>query len=108
MFAASKRQRAISSKNTKELDKGKEKMKSVEKKTQVRRRKRIKNASQEPLFVDLDSDNEDQEMSTKLLILEKDAQLQEWEKEFERAQRIFHYFKEEHRHFKEVKRVLAL
>ena len=75
------------------MEKGKETMKGVEKKTQVQRSKRIKNASQGPLFVDLDNDNKDQEMSTKLLLLEKDAQLQEWEKEFERAQRIIYYYK---------------
>lgn len=73
VFATSKRQRSIPSQNTKALDKGKEKMKSVEQKAPVRRSKRIKNASQGPLFVDLDSDNEDQGMHTKLLLLEKYA-----------------------------------
>ena len=82
MFAASKRQRAISSQTAKTMDKGKEKVEKVEQKVQVRRRKRIKNTSQGPLFVDLDSDNEDQEMSTKFLLIDKDAQLQEWEKDF--------------------------
>ena len=63
-------------------------MENVEQRVQVRRSKRIKKTSQGPLFVDLGNENEDQEMSNKLLLLEKDAQLQEWEKYFERAQRI--------------------
>ena len=47
-------------------------------------------------------------MSTKLLLLEKDAQLQEREKDFERAQRVIYYYRQEHKHFKEVKRALSL
>ena len=47
-------------------------------------------------------------MNTRLLLLEKDAQLQEWERDFEMAQHVIHYYKEEHKHFKEVKRGLAL
>ena len=47
-------------------------------------------------------------MNTRLLLLEKDAQLQEWEREFEMVQCDIHYYKEEHKHFKEVKRGLAL
>ena len=47
-------------------------------------------------------------MNKKLLLLEKDAQLQEWEKDFERAQRVIYYYKQEHKNFKEVKRGLAL
>lgn len=57
-------------------------MKNVEQKPPIKRSKRIKKASQGPLFFDLDSDNEDQEMNTKLLLLEKYAQLQEWENYF--------------------------
>ena len=86
MFVASKRKRAISSQAAKTLDKGKEKMENIKQKVQVRRRKIINKTSQGPLFVDIDSENEDQEMSTKFLLLGKDAQLQEWEKDFERAQ----------------------
>ena len=47
-------------------------------------------------------------MKTRLLLLENDAQLQEWERDFDMAQRVIHYYKEEHKHFKEVKRGLAL
>ena len=108
MFATSKRKRATPFQTTKTLDKGKEKMENVEQKVQVRRSKRIKKTSQGPLFVDLDNDNEDQGMSANFLLLEKDAQLLEWENDFERAQRVIYYYKEEHKHFKEVKRGLAL
>ena len=64
-----------------------------EQKVQVRRSKRIKNISQGSQFIDLDSDNEDQEMRTRLILLEKDAQLQEWERDFEMAQRVIYYYK---------------
>ena len=43
-----------------------------------------------------------------MLLLEKDAQLQEWEREFEMVQCDIHYYKEEHKHFKEVKRGMDL
>ena len=108
VFAASKRQRAISSQAIKPLDKGKEKMKRSEQQIKVRRSKRIKKTSQEPQFIDLDSDNEDKEMATRLLLLTKDAQLKEWERDFEMAQQVIQYYKNEHKHFKKVKRDLAL
>ena len=68
----------------------------------------IKRNSQRPQFINLDSDNEGKEMNTRLLLLEKDEQLQEWEREFEMAQCVIHYYKEENKHFKDVKRGLAL
>ena len=83
------------------MDKGEQQVK-------VRRSKRIKRTSQGPQFIDLDSDNEDKEMNTRLLLLEKYAQLREWERDFEMAQCVIHYYKEEHKHFKEVKRGLSL
>ena len=75
VFAASKRQRAISPPAIKHKDKGKEKMDKGEQHVKVRRSKRIKRTSQGPQFIDLDNDNEDKEMNTRLLLLEKDAQL---------------------------------
>ena len=83
-------------------------MERSEQQVKARRSKRIKKTTQEPQFIDLDSENEEKEMTTKLLLLDKDAQLREWEREFEMAQRVIHYYKEEHKHFKEVKRGLAL
>ena len=74
----------------------------------VRRSKRGNKAAQEPQFIDLDSDNEDKEMTTRLLLLTKDAQLKEWERYFEMAQKIILYYKNEHKHFKKVKRGLSL
>ena len=74
VFATSKRKKAISPPAIKHQDKGKGNMYKSEQKVQVRRRKRIKNTSQWPQFIDLDSENEDQEMRTRLLLLEKDAQ----------------------------------
>ena len=68
----------------------------------------IKKTSQGSQFIDLDSDNEDQEMKTRLLLLGKDAQLQEQERDFNMAQSVIYYYKEEHKHFKEVKRDLSL
>ena len=91
VFATSKRQRAISPPAIKPKDKGKENMDKGEKEVKVRRRKRIKKTSQGPQFIDLDSDNEDKEMTTRLLFLDKDAQLREWEREFDMAQRVIHY-----------------
>ena len=41
-------------------------------------------------------------------LLEKDAQIKEWEKDFERAQCIIQYDNNEHKHFKKIKRDLAL
>ena len=64
-----------------------------EKQVKARRSERIKRTSQEPQFIDLDSDNEDKEMTTRFLFLDKDAQLREWEREFEMAQRVIHYYK---------------
>ena len=83
-------------------------MEKGEKQFKVRRSKRIKRTSQGPTFIDLDSHTEDKEMNTRLLLLEKDAQLQEWERDFEMTQCVIHYYKEEHKHFKEVKRGLAV
>lgn len=40
--------------------------------------------------------------------MEKDAQIQEWERDFDMDQRVIHYYKEKHKNFKEVKRGLAL
>ena len=54
----------------------------------MRRSKRIKRATQEPQLIDIDSDNEDKEMITRLILLTKDAQLKEWERDFEMAQRV--------------------
>ena len=68
----------------------------------------MKNNSQGSQFIHLDSDNEDQEMKTKLLLLEKDARLQEWERDFNMAESVIYYYKEEHNHFKYVKRGLSL
>lgn len=47
-------------------------------------------------------------MTTRLLLLEKDAKLQEWERDFDMAQGVIQYYKEEHKHLKKVKRDLAL
>ena len=52
-------------------------MEKGEEQVKVRRSKRIKKATQEPQFIDLDSDNEDKEMTTRLLLSDKDAQLRE-------------------------------
>ena len=57
-------------------------------KVKVTRSKRIKKTNQEPQFIDLDSDNEDKEMATRLLLLTKDAQLREWERDFYMAQGV--------------------
>ena len=73
MFAAPKRKRAISPLAIKHKEKGKENMDKGEKHVKVRRSKRIKRTSQRPQFIDLDSDHEDKEMNTRLLLLEKDA-----------------------------------
>ena len=74
----------------------------------MRRSKRFKKSTQEPQFIDLDSDNEDKEMTTRLLLLTKVAQLKEWERYFKMAQHAFQYYKNEHKHFKKVKGGLAL
>ena len=59
----------------------------------VRRSNRGEETTQEPQFIDLDSDNEDKEMTTRLLLLPKDAQVKEWERDFEMAQRVIQYYK---------------
>ena len=43
-----------------------------------------------------------------MLLLDKDAQIREWEKDFERAQCIIQFYKNEHKYFKKIKRGLAL
>ena len=73
VFAASKRQGAISSQAIKGVDKGKKKIERNEKQGKVRRSKRLKKTNQGPEFIDLDSDEHDEEMTTKMLLLEKDA-----------------------------------
>ena len=78
VFSASKRQRAISHLAIKHKDKGKENMDKGEQKVKVRRSKIIKRTSQGPQFIDLDNDNEDKEMTTRLLLLDKDTKLREW------------------------------
>ena len=47
-------------------------------------------------------------MTTIFLLLDKDAQLREWAREFEMAQHVIHYYKEKHKNLKKVKRGLAL
>ena len=47
-------------------------------------------------------------MTTRFLLLTKDAQLKEWERDFEMAQCVIQYYKNEHKHFKKVKRGLSL
>ena len=93
MFAASKRKRAISPPTIKHKDEGREKIDKCEQQVKVGRSKRIKRTSQGPQFIDLDSDNEDKVMNTRLLLLEKYAHNQEWERDFEMAQRVIHYYK---------------
>ena len=88
VFASSKRKRAISSLAIKPKDKSKENMERGEQQVKVRRSKRIKKTNQEPQFIDLDSDNEDKEMTTRMLLLTKDTQLREWERDFEMEQHV--------------------
>ena len=94
VFVASKRKRDISPPEIKHQDRGKGKVDKGEQNVQVRRSKRIKKTSQRSQFIDLDSGNEDQEMKTRLFLLEKDAQLQEWQRDFDMAQRVIHYYTE--------------
>ena len=90
-------QGAISSQAIKGVDKGKKKIEINEQKEKVRRSKRLKKTTQGPEFIDLDSDEQDEEMTNKMLLLEKDAQIKEWEEDFERAWHIFQYYKNEHK-----------
>ena len=48
-------------------------MERSEQQVKARRSKRIKKTTQEPQFIDLDSENEDKEMITRLLLSTKDA-----------------------------------
>ena len=43
-----------------------------------------------------------------MMLLEKYAQIKEWEEDFERAQCIIQYYKNEHKYFKKIKRGLVL
>lgn len=74
----------------------------------MRRIKRINKNTQGTEFIDLNIDNEDEERTTKMLLLDKDAQIKEWEKDFERVQCIIQYYKNEHKYFKNIKRGLSL
>ena len=85
VFVASKRQGADFSQAIQTIDKGKIKL---------RRSKRLRKTTQGPEFIDLDSDEQDEEMTTKMLLLEKDAQIKEWEEDFERARNIIRYYKD--------------
>ena len=67
-----------------------------------------KQTTQKPQFIGLDSDNEDEEVATRLLLQSKDAQIKEWERDFEMAQHIIQYYKNEQKYFKKIKRGLAL
>ena len=62
--------------STQKLDKGKQKMEKGE------RGKRSRQTKQKPQFIDLDSDNEDEEMTTRILFKRKYAQIREMERDF--------------------------
>ena len=102
VFVAFKGQGTMPSSSAQRLDKGKEKLKGDNK------GKGGKQTTQKPQFIDLDSDNEDEEVATRLLLQSKDAQIREWERDFEMAQHIIQYYKDEHKYFKKIKRGLAL
>ena len=102
VFSASKRQGTLPSTLAQRLDKGKEKTKKDKK------FKGGKKTTQKPQFIDLDSDNEDEEVAARLLLQSKDAQIREWERDFEMAKHIIQYYKDEHKYFKKIKRGLAL
>ena len=53
--------------------------------------KKGKKTTQNPKCIDLDSDNEDKEMATRLLLQTKDAQIKELEREFCMAQYIIQH-----------------
>ena len=108
VFATSKRQRAISPQAIKTMDKGKKKVGNIEQQGKVRRSKRLKKTTQGPEFINLDSDEQDEEMTTKMLLLEKYAQIKEWEEDFKRARRIIQYYKNEHKCFRKINRGIAL
>ena len=103
MFAASKRKRAISPQAIKIVDKGKKKVGNIEQQGKVRS-KRLNKTTQGPEFINLDNDEQDEEMTTKMFLLEKDAQIKEWEEEW----LIIQYYKNEHKYFKKIKGGLSL
>ena len=70
--------------------------------------KRGRQTKQKPQFIDLDNDNEDEEMATRILLQRKYAKIREMEREFEMAPCIIQYYKNEHKYFKKVKRHLDL
>ena len=79
VFAAFKGQGTMPSSSAQRLDKGKEKLKGDNK------GKGGKKTTQKPQFIDLDSDNEDEEVATRLLLQSKDAKIRESERDFEMA-----------------------
>ena len=74
VFAASKRQGTVSSQAMKGVNEGKKKIERNDQQENLRRSKRLKKTTQGPEFIDLDSDEQDEEMTTKMLLLEKYAQ----------------------------------
>ena len=68
VFAASKRQGTLSSTSAQRLDNGMENM------GKGKKGKKGKKTTQNPRCIDLDNDNEDKEMATRLLLQTKDAQ----------------------------------
>ena len=88
--------------STQKPNKGKQNMEKGEKGN------RGKQTKQKPQFIDLDSDNEDEEMATRILLQRKDAQIRELERDFGTTHRIIQYYKNEHKYFRKVKMGLDL
>ena len=55
--------------------------------------KRGRQTNQKPQFIDLDSDNEDEEMATRILLQKEDAQIRELERDFSMEECIIQYYK---------------
>lgn len=54
------------------------------------------------------TENEDEEMATRILLQRKDAQIRELERDFEMDKCIINYYNNEHKYFKKIKMGLAL
>ena len=101
VFAASKRQGAMPSTSKNKLEKGKEKVTVGDKKGKHQ-------TKQECQFIDLDSENEDEERITSILLQSKDAAIRDLQRKLGMAKYIIKYYKDENKQLKKTQRDLGL
>ena len=98
MFATLKRQGAMPSTSTKQLDKGKEKVMEEEEEYQHETEKEFE-------LIHVDSDDENEARVSRMLLKGKDARIKDLKANLARARNVIHYFEIENKQLEAQKAI---